>query len=55
MFEYPSPELEDLKKSCEDIIKENISDNNEFKISNSEKMANFMYNINLLNDTNIGT
>ena len=55
MFEYPSPELEDLKKSCEDIIKENISDKIEYKISNAEKMANFMYKINKLNDTDIGT
>ena len=55
IFEYPSPELEDLKKSCEDIIKENISESDEYKLSNAEKMANFMYKINKLNDANIGT
>lgn len=55
MFEYPSPELEDLKKSCEDIIKENINEKIEYKISNEEKMANFMYKINKLNDGDIGT
>ena len=54
-IEYPSPELEDLKKSCEDIIKENISEKVEYKLSNAEKMANFMYKISKLNDADIGT
>ena len=53
-FEYPLPDLEDLQKSCQDIIKENLSDRNEYKLSNAEKMANFMYQINQLNDPNIG-
>ena len=47
-FEYPLPDLEDLKKSCQDIIKENISEKVEYKTSNSEKMATFMYKINKL-------
>ena len=54
-FEYPSPGLEDLKKSCQDIIKENISEKVEYKTSNAEKMALFMFQINKLNDPNIGT
>jgi len=55
MFEYPSPELEDLKRSCEDIIKESVGEKVEYKLSNAEKMADFMYKINKLNDVNIGT
>ena len=53
-FEYPLPDLEDLQKSCQDIIKENLSEKNEYKLSNAEKMANFMYKINKLNDPDIG-
>ena len=52
IFEYPFPEFEDLKKCCQDIIKENTT---EFKISNAEKIANFMFKLNKLNDLNIGT
>jgi len=48
------PDLEDLKKSCQDIIKENISEKVEYKMSNAEKMATFMFKINQLNDPNIG-
>ena len=55
VFEYPFPDLEDLKKSCQDIIKENISEKIEYKTSNAEKMAIFMYKINKLNDPDIGT
>ena len=44
MFEYPWPELEDLKKSCEDIIKENIIEKVEYKLSIAEKMCKKLIN-----------
>lgn len=53
-FEYPSSELDDLKK-LRRHNKMNGSEKVEYKLSSAPSIANFMYKINKLNDGDIGT